>query len=220
LTRQRLRSQNCHRTTSILTKRSTNVDWSIAFVVACEIVNFPLTVATMTSQFAKNHFFCIVLSPSRLISKCCNFSIDWDRVNSFSALVSSYMNLKIDPRLFVACHMSKTFLAMRGGCRNLQTPKSEGGTSSFLQPLDVPFWLGLRQKKNWQFFNNIFQAKTDNTKNAWSLSRAFLHCLSPQKGVDGQKAVKTRLYKVYKKAMKTIGINASSFFRVNTCPNT
>jgi hypothetical protein len=27
-------------------------------------------------------------SPSKLISKCCNFSMDWDRVKCFSALVT------------------------------------------------------------------------------------------------------------------------------------
>jgi hypothetical protein len=50
--------------------------------------------------------------PSKLISKCCNFSMNWDGVKGFSASVTSY--LKIDLRPFLACHMSKIFLAMRG----------------------------------------------------------------------------------------------------------
>jgi hypothetical protein len=38
--------------------------------------------------------------------------MNWDRVKGFSASLSSYP--KIDLRSFLACHMSKIFLAMRG----------------------------------------------------------------------------------------------------------
>jgi hypothetical protein len=40
------------------------------------------------------------------------------------------------------------------------------------------------------FFNNISQTKTS----VWGLNRAFFHCLMPQKGGGGQKAIETRLY--------------------------
>jgi hypothetical protein len=50
--------------------------------------------------------------PSKFISKCCNFSRDWDRVKGFSALVTRY--IMIDLGSFLASDKSKIFLAMRG----------------------------------------------------------------------------------------------------------
>jgi hypothetical protein len=51
---------------------------------------------------------------------------------------------------FLASHKSKIFLAMRGTAAPLQTPKTEGGTSTFWQPPDVSFD---------HFLNNISQTK-------------------------------------------------------------
>jgi hypothetical protein len=67
--------------------------------------------------------------PSKLISKGCNFSMDWDRVKCFSALVTWY--LMIDLGSFLASHKYKIFLTMRGTTAPLQTPQTEGGTSPF-----------------------------------------------------------------------------------------
>jgi hypothetical protein len=50
--------------------------------------------------------------PSKFISKCCNFSMDWDRVKCFSALVTRYLMINLGS--FTASHKSKIFLAMRG----------------------------------------------------------------------------------------------------------
>jgi hypothetical protein len=49
--------------------------------------------------------------PSKLISKCCNFSMNWDtcRVKGFSASVTSYPKIELRP--FLACHMSKILTA-------------------------------------------------------------------------------------------------------------
>jgi hypothetical protein len=85
---------------------------------------FPVTMTTGgTSQNCQKSLFCIVFFPSKLISKFCNFSMNWDRVKGFSASVTSYP--KIDLRPFLAFHMSKIFLGIfslfeaskGGGCK-------------------------------------------------------------------------------------------------------
>jgi hypothetical protein len=64
--------------------------------------------------------------PSKLISKCCNFSVASDREKGFSALVTCYHT--IDLTQFLACQMSKIFWAMWGlGFRPLQTPRNRKG---------------------------------------------------------------------------------------------
>jgi hypothetical protein len=65
---------------SILVKLGTNVNWTIASVTACSILNFLLPWQRGTSQNCLKSLFCIAFFPSKLISKCCNFSMDWDRV--------------------------------------------------------------------------------------------------------------------------------------------
>jgi hypothetical protein len=77
--------------------------------------------------------YCFFSQPN-WFQKCCNFSMDWERVTGFSALVTHYLTINLRP--FLACHMSKIFLAMRP----LQNPETEWGTSPFWQPLDIPFW--------------------------------------------------------------------------------
>jgi hypothetical protein len=52
------------------------------------------------------------------ISKCCNFSMDWDRVIGFSVLVTRYLTINLRP--FLGSHMSKIFMvnnAQKGTCR-------------------------------------------------------------------------------------------------------
>jgi hypothetical protein len=108
------------------------------------------------SKLRKNHYFAFFF-PLKLISKCCNFSMNWDRVKGFSAPVTNYP--KIDQRPFLAWHMSKIFLVMRGETAPLQTPQTEGGTSPFWQPPDVPFWWDVAPKKWLPFLNNISETK-------------------------------------------------------------
>jgi hypothetical protein len=76
--------------------------------------------------------------PSKLISKCCNISMDWDRVKCFSAFVTRYLMINLGS--FIASHKSKIVLAMRGTTPPLQTPQT-------LQPPDVSFGLGTAPKK-------------------------------------------------------------------------
>jgi hypothetical protein len=49
------------------------------------------------------------LFPSKLISKCCNFSMDWDRVKSFSVLVTCYLKIGLCP--FLASYKSNIFVS-------------------------------------------------------------------------------------------------------------
>jgi hypothetical protein len=82
-------SSNCYKTmknASILMKLGTCVDWTITSGT-CSILNF--------------------LLPWQLISKCCNSSMEWERVKDFSALVTCH--LKIHLRPIVVCHMPKIF---------------------------------------------------------------------------------------------------------------
>jgi hypothetical protein len=70
---------------------------------------FLVTMATRGHlKIAKNHYFALIFS-IKLISKSCNFSMDWGRVKGFSALVTRY--LMIDMGSFLASHKSKIFLA-------------------------------------------------------------------------------------------------------------
>jgi hypothetical protein len=71
--------------------------------------------------------------PSKLISKCCNFSMNWDRVKGFSASATCYP--KIDLRPFLACHMSKIFLEMRVTPPPFKPPKQKGAHPPSGNPL-------------------------------------------------------------------------------------
>jgi hypothetical protein len=114
--------------------------------------------------------------PSKLISKCCNFSIQWDRVKGFSALVTRH--LKFDLRPFLACHMSKIFLSIRGTCnRPPSNPQNRRGHTPLLATPWCIILMGGSAEKVVTLFNNISQTK----------NRAFFHWLRPQKGVGDKK---------------------------------
>jgi hypothetical protein len=131
----------------IFIKLGTNVNWTIAFVMACSILNFLLPwKGRDISKIAKNHYFMLIF-PSILISKCQNFSMDWDRVEGFSVLVTCY--LLIDQRPILASRKSKIFLVMRGLLSPFK-PLSRKG--SICHP---PFDRERRQKMWWLFFNTI-----------------------------------------------------------------
>jgi hypothetical protein len=72
-------SSNCYETmknASKLMKLGTNVDWTIAFVTACSIVNFLLPWQWgVRLKIAKNHYFALFFS-IKTDSKCCNFSMN------------------------------------------------------------------------------------------------------------------------------------------------
>jgi hypothetical protein len=73
-------SSYCYETVknaSILMKLGTNVDCTIASVTACSMVNFLLPWQRGGRlKIAKNHYFALFFFPSKLISKCCNFSMN------------------------------------------------------------------------------------------------------------------------------------------------
>jgi hypothetical protein len=103
--------------------------------------------------------------PSKLISNSCYFSMDWDRVKYFSALVTRY--LMIDLGSFLASHKS-IFFWRWGGLPPPSNPQTEGGTFPFWQPPDVSL-VGSRAEKVVNFFHNISQTKTC----VWGPNRTF-----------------------------------------------
>jgi hypothetical protein len=70
-------SSTCYETmknASILMKLGTNVDWTIASVTACSISCYHDNGGRL--KIAKNHYFALLFFSSKLISKCCNFSME------------------------------------------------------------------------------------------------------------------------------------------------
>jgi hypothetical protein len=125
-------SSNCYKTKindSILMKLGTNVNWTIPSVTACSILIFLLQWQPGdVSKLRKITIYYIVFFQSKLISKCCNFSMHWGRIKGFSAFVTCY--LRIDLMLFLACHMSKWTICP------LQTPQNRRG---YIHPLVTPW---------------------------------------------------------------------------------
>jgi hypothetical protein len=69
-------SSNCYKTkknAAILMKLGINFDCTIASVTACSNLNFLLPWQRGDVSNCKNHYFALFF-PSKLISKCCNFS--------------------------------------------------------------------------------------------------------------------------------------------------
>ena len=141
-------SSNCYETmknASILIKLGTNVDWTIAFVTTCSVLNFLLPwqrgdISKLPKITILRWFF-----PSKLISKCCNFSMDWDRVKCFSALVTRYLMINLGS--FIASHKSKIFLAMRGTPPPFKPPKQKGAHPPSGNPLMYLLVGGPRRKR-------------------------------------------------------------------------
>jgi hypothetical protein len=104
-------------------------------------------------KIAKNHYFALIFHQNL---KCCNFSMDRDRVKCFSALVTRY--LMIDLGSFLASHKSKIFLAMRGESAPFKPPKQKGAHPPSCNPSCV-FWFGGRAEKEVTFLNIISQTK-------------------------------------------------------------
>jgi hypothetical protein len=116
---------------------NTNQTWHKCWLDHCLCndmlsLKFPVTMTTRRLlTIAKNHFFDPIF-PSKFISKCCNFSMDWDRVKCFSAwlhvtLWSTWGHFK--PLT------SPKFFGVEWDSAPLQTPQTEGGTSPSGNPL-------------------------------------------------------------------------------------
>jgi hypothetical protein len=182
-------SSNCYETmknTSILIKLGTNVDWTIAFVTTCSVLNFLLPWQRGdTSKLSKINILPWFF-PSNFISKCCNFSRDSDRVKGFSVLVTRYR--RIDLGSFLAFHKSKIFLAIRGTATPFKSPKQTGAHPPSGNPL-MYLVDGGRAEKVLTFFNNISQTKTW----VWGPNRTFFHYLRPKR----ERGVKSALFCVY-----------------------
>jgi hypothetical protein len=125
--------------------------------------------------------------PSKFISKCCNFSRDWDRVKGFSALVKRY--IMIDLGSFLASHKSKIFLAMRGTPPPSNPPNRRGHIPLLATPWCI-FWMGAAPKKcsiilaTFLKQNHVFGAQIGH----------FFTFLRPKKG--GPKVRWSRIYEV------------------------
>jgi hypothetical protein len=160
-------SSKCYKTLKnalILMKLGRYVNLIIISVTTNSIIIFCNHGNGGTSQNCEISLFCIVFFPSKLLSKCCNFSMQWDRVKGFSALVKC--NLKIDLRPFLVCHMSKIFLAMRGTTAPFKLPKQEGAHPPSGNPLMYHFHGGAR-RKNGQFLIAFLKRKNS----VWGLNR-------------------------------------------------
>jgi hypothetical protein len=73
---------------------------------------FPVTMARGDVSKLPKITILHCFFPWKLILKCCNFSMNWDRVKGYLASVTSYPKIYLRP--FLACDMSKIFLAIRG----------------------------------------------------------------------------------------------------------
>jgi hypothetical protein len=72
-------SSNCYKTIQtalILIKLGTNVDWTIDFVTTCSVLNFLLLWQRVDISKLPKVTILRRVFPSKLISKCCNFSMD------------------------------------------------------------------------------------------------------------------------------------------------
>jgi hypothetical protein len=150
-----LTSLNCHETmknASILIK-TWHKCWLDHYLCNNMLsLKFPLTMATRRHlKIAKNRYFALIF-PSKLISKCCNFSMDWDRVKGFSALVTHYLTINLGS--FLASHKSKIFLTMRGSTSPFKPPKQKGHIPLLATPW-CTFLIGAAPKK-WSHFLATF----------------------------------------------------------------
>jgi hypothetical protein len=137
-------------------------------------LKFPVTMATRGHlKIAKNHYLCWFF-PSKLISKGCNFSMDWDRVKGFSALVTRY--LIIDLGLFLASRKSKIFLAMRGTTAPF---KPHNRRENF--PWCI-FWMGAPRISGHVFKQHFSNKNLKRTKSIGGLNNPMFHHLRQQRG--------------------------------------
>jgi hypothetical protein len=129
-------SSNCYETmkiASLLIKLGTNVDWAIAFVTTCSVLNFLLPcqrgdisklpkITILRWFFHQNWFQSAVKRFSTLI-----YAFSYDRL-----------------WVILTSHNSQVqnFLGDEGNYRPLQTPLTDGGTSPFWQPPMYLFDMG------------------------------------------------------------------------------
>jgi hypothetical protein len=172
-------SSNCYETlknASILIKFGTHVDWTIAIVTTCSVLNFLLPwqrgdISNLPNINIFRWFF-----PLKLILKCCNFSMDWDRVKGFSELVTHY--LMVDLGSFLASHSTK-FSWRWGRLPPPSTPPTyrKGHIPHLVTPW-CTFRIGGGSEKVVTFFSNIFKTKNS----VCGLNTVIFHCLRSQKG--------------------------------------
>jgi hypothetical protein len=176
---------NCYETMkkdSVLMELGTNVDSTIALVTAYSIFNFLLTWQRgNVSKLHKLHNFHCFFRQNWF-----NGLRNWERVKSFSALVTRYLTIDLMPLL--VRHMSKMFLPMRRAAALLQTLETQRGTSRFWQPPDVRFDGGQRRKVI-TFFQHF-----SNKNMCLGSNRTFLHYLRLKKRCGGIESALLRVY--------------------------
>jgi hypothetical protein len=161
-------SSNCYKTikkASILFKLGTNVDWTIAFVTAYSIF-FKISCNHGNEGTSQNHYF-VMIFPSKLISKYCNFLMDWDRVQGFSALVTRYLKVSLWPFLASQRVKSPEFSWRWGGLPNPFKPPKQKRAHHPSFPLICLFGWGSCRKSVWglnRAFFSLFEASKERMK--------------------------------------------------------
>jgi hypothetical protein len=152
-------------------------------------LKFPVTMATRGHlKIGKKHYFALIFS-IKIDSKCCNFSMDWDRVKGFLALITSYLMVHLGS--FLASHSPKFAWRWGGLPPPFKPPKQKGAHPPSGNPLIILLYRG-RRRKSCHFFKQHFPNEKQclgPKKGNFSLSEA-----SKKRGC--RKAVNTRLYEV------------------------
>jgi hypothetical protein len=87
-------------------------------------LTIPVTMATRGHlKIAQNHKF-VLISPSKFVSKCCNFSMDGIESKAFQRWL--HVTIYNRPGVIFRLSQVSNFLGDEGGCRPLQTPQTEG----------------------------------------------------------------------------------------------
>jgi hypothetical protein len=139
-------SSNCYETiknASILIKLGTNVNWTIAFVTTCSVLNFPLPWQRRDiSKWQK-----ITILPWFIPSKLFQSAATSQGIEVESKALQRWLTLPFDrPGVIFSLSKVQNFLGDEGDYGPLQTPQTEGGTSPFWQPPGVSFGWGRRWK--------------------------------------------------------------------------
>jgi hypothetical protein len=119
-------SSNCYETmknASILIKLGTKVDWTFAFVTTCSVLNLLLPWQRGDSSKLPKITILRWFFPSKLILKCCNFSMDWDRVKGFFFSVGYTLPYN-RPGVIFSLSQVQNFLGNEGTTDPLKTPQT------------------------------------------------------------------------------------------------
>jgi hypothetical protein len=145
---------------SILIQLGTNVDWTIAFVTTCSVLNFLLPWQRGDISKLSKSLFCL----------------DFFHQNWFQSAATS-QGIEIKSKAFQRGGFTLPYdwpgiifsLSQVQNFLGLQTFQTEGGTSPLLATPWYTFWMGGGAEKVLTFFSNISQTKTC----VWGPNRTF-----------------------------------------------